>query len=406
MPGFFFGGAVLVALATLFLVFTRARAPRASDAENPNLNWLQLRTAAVEADTRETATTLTEEAALRVLDDEDTAVVGSSAELSFRLDGFWRLLLFVAPVLAVLPWLIYQQTGSIADVEIAEGLGLLGSDSDAVDRDQLVDRIALRSDERPGNLAYLNLLGRIYIADENYAAAAERFSRLLEQAPDNPEALAMTAQARFLAADRQLDAQSQLLAEKALAADPRQRTALGLLGMAAFERGAFVGAVDYWTRLLELQQPGSAEYATLAGIVDLARERAGIAPRAPDDESLAGLAVEVRLGDELVVDPDAVVYVFARAGQAVGGPPIAVRRLSASELPARLELTDADAMAGQMLSTAGPVRVFAQLSANGKPGVANALYTGVSASGSVGKQETPLLVELRPPQDAQTAPTG
>jgi cytochrome c-type biogenesis protein CcmH len=52
--------------------------------------------------------------------------------------------------------------------------------------------------------------------------------------------------------------------------------------------------------------------------------------------------------------------------------PIAVRRLTAAELPVTLRLSDADSMAGQVLSDAGDVVVSAQLSRNGQPGEANA----------------------------------
>jgi len=62
--------------------------------------------------------------------------------------------------------------------------------------------------------------------------------------------------------------------------------------------------------------------------------------------------------------PDAVVFVIAkRPDQPM---PVAVKRLSVGDLPADIELSDADAMSfGNRLSDAGTLEVFARISASG-----------------------------------------
>jgi cytochrome c-type biogenesis protein CcmH len=75
--------------------------------------------------------------------------------------------------------------------------------------------------------------------------------------------------------------------------------------------------------------------------------------------------------------------------------PIAVRRLQASDLPITLRLSDGDAMAGQLLSEAGPVQVSAQVSANGQPGAANALYSGAAGPVAAGGDEVAVQIKLQ-----------
>jgi cytochrome c-type biogenesis protein CcmH len=239
------------------------------------------------------------------------------------------------------------------------------------------------------------------MAGEDFGAAAQAYDRLAQYAPEDPQALAMAAQARFLASDRELDPAAQLYAERALAVDPRQRTALGLLGMASFESGAFAAAANYWERLRALEDPASPAYEMLDSVIAMARERAGLPATAqepaegrPDSPSGPGISVTLRLADATPADPSATVFVFARPATQAGGMPIAVRRLTAAELPVTLRLTDSDAMAGQRLSEAGSVMVSAQLSANGQPGEANALATGIAGPIEAGGSDVLVTIEL------------
>jgi cytochrome c-type biogenesis protein CcmH len=297
---------------------------------------------------------------------------------------------------------LYLQTGSIEDVLIYEELSQLTPEDSEATRTALLERIAARSRAKEDNLQYLGLLGQLYMAGEDYALASESFGRLAEKAPEDPQALAMAAQARFLAADRQLDAEAQLLAERALAVDPAQRTALGLLGMASFENGAYNAAINYWGRLQEQEAPGSPGYDMLDQVIAVAMERGGFSSElvskvvvAPEvDDKVPGISVSLALPEDHQADPQAVVFVFARRAGAQGGMPIAVRRLQAAQLPLTLRLSDGDSMAGQLLSEAGAVLVSAQLSANGQPGAANASLSGVGGPVSAGGSEVAVQIQL------------
>ena len=392
MSAFLIGVLVLLALAAL-LLWPRNRAPRTADGDDPNLGWYRQRREELAGEDP----ALVEEARLRLLEDEGEGSGPATTTGEQPLRRWPGLVLIAGVVVSAL--LIYAQTGSLEDVLIHDELGDLTAEDSEATRNALVARIEARSREREENLQYLGLLGRLYMAAEDYAGASASFGRLATLAPEDPQALALAAQARFLAAGRVLDPEAQLLAERALAVDPQQRTALGLLGMASFETGAFGAAVSYWERLQAMETPDSPGYRMLEDVLALARERAGIATPLDEGSELGPapgprIAIDLRLADGLDADPAATVYVFARAAGS-GGMPIAVRRLTAAQLPLSFELRDGDAMAGQKLSEAGPVRVSAQLSRNGQPGAANARFSGESEIVEA-SDDAAVSIELRP----------
>ncbi|WP_323150137.1 c-type cytochrome biogenesis protein CcmI, partial [Pseudomonas oryzihabitans] len=99
------------------------------------------------------------------------------------------------------------------------------------------------------------LLARAYAGLGRYQDAVTAFEQVLPRDGRRPEVLGQLAQARFFAAGRTLDAQTQALADEALAADADEPTTLGLLGMAAYERGDYTGAASYWQRLVAVLPP-------------------------------------------------------------------------------------------------------------------------------------------------------
>ncbi|WP_439106763.1 tetratricopeptide repeat protein [Congregibacter sp.] len=391
MMGFLLGAGVLCVIAAGLLLAKKPATARSADASDPNLGWYAQRAAELEGEDEK----LLDDARLRLLEDADSS--GAQAQLRATGGRGLSAVLLLAVLLAAA--VIYQQTGSLEDVLIYEELAeLTPQDSDAT-REALLNRIAERSRVKEGNLQYLGLLGQLYMASEDFAAAQDSFGRLAEKAPEDPQALAMAAQARFLAANRQLDSDAQLLAERALAVDPEQPTALGLLGMASFESGAYGAAINYWSRLQAQEARGTPEYEMLSQVIGIAQTRGGLTPDSEDtaveDINAPGISVALALAPNAAVDPQSTVFVFARRAGAQGGMPIAVRRFQAAQLPTELRLSDGDSMAGQLLSEAGEVVVSAQVSVNGQPGLANASFSGSSESVVAGGPDTTISIELR-----------
>lgn len=398
MIGFIAGALCLLAVAALIVWLGQRPGPRAADAGDPNLQWYRQRSRELDADDA----LLLEEARLRLLEDGVTEGADNAEPAApGRVPAF-----LLTALLAVLAAVVYYSTGAVEDVLIYRELQAMSADDDQADRSELLGRIARRSAARPDNLQYLGLLGRLYMADANYGAARDSYAALAERLPEDPQALALAAQARFLAAERVLDSEAQLMAEQALAVDPTQRTALGLLGMASFESGAYRAATAYWERLQALEAPGTPGYQMLGEVLAMARQRAGLpAPEAPADapgiaDDAPGISVQLSLADGNSAAPDAAVFVFVRPAGAAGGMPIAARRLQAGELPVQLRLSDADSMAGQLLSESGAVEVLAQLSANGRPGNANALFAGSAGPVEAGGEEAAVSIALGEPPES------
>lgn len=365
------------------------------DRRQANLEWYRLRQRELAEAGEESLET---DAQLRLLEDSPRESDNGGLPARRRFPA-WVLL----PVVAVMAAGLYYQLGSAEDVQIAQRLEALDEHTEEADLEALMERIGARAARRPGNIHYRSLLGRYYMGQGEFQQAADHYAQLLEEAPEDPQALAYAAQANYLAAGRELDARSQAMAEQALSINPHQRTALGLLGMVAFERGQYRAAIQYWERLLAMEAPDSEGAEMIAGVIDQARRQLGEAPApAPEpasgSEGAAGVTVTVSLPEGAEVDPDDTVFVLARAARGDSRMPIAVQRLSAGQLPTTLRLDDSSSMAGQKLSEADEVMVVVQVSPEGTPGEASATWLGSTGPVRPSLSERPRQITLRPRQ--------
>jgi len=209
------------------------------------------------------------------------------------------------------------------------------------------------------------LLARAYAGLGRYHDAVAAFEQVIQRDGRRPEVLGQLAQARFFAAGRKLDAQTQALADEALRANPAEPTTLGLLGIAAYEGGDYTQAARHWQRLRTALDPRDPLRQALAeGIA-----RAERAAQAAGQGAAGSFEVEVSLAPAVAqrVRPEDSVFVLALAdGQS--GPPLAVRRLRVADLPVRLRLDDDDAMLPQRrLSDQRRVRPVVVIARDGNP---------------------------------------
>ena len=351
----------------------------------------------------EGASDLAEDARLRLLEDERQAHasgVDSAAGESVRPMPLWWLLPFIALFSAAL----YYKLGGAADVLINRQLKAVSAESSPEQMTALMEAIEARAAQRPDNLHYAALLGRYYMGREDYHQAAAIYGELSREAPGDAQALAYAAQAEYLAAGRQLSERSQMLAEQALAVNPHQRTALGLLGMASFELGRYRAAIEYWQRLLAVEDPSSESARMIESVLAMAQQRLGepvAAAPAPEPQAMppatkAGLTVTVPMPTQGALAPGDTVFVLARDPASGSRMPISVQRLSAAQLPLTLRLDDSNSMAGQKLSATESVQVFVQVSPSGQPGEANATWLGESAPVSPSVEGPAITIQLKP----------
>ena len=377
MSGFIAACAALVLFSGVFYLFPRRRESVDEDQARANLDWYRLREEEIARDGDEA---LRDDARLRLLEDDQQSVASGAPHEPAPGGSFpvWILL----PLIAVASASLYYLLGAAPDVAITRQLEQINENSSEQDMAQLIDAIEKRSAQRPDNLNYIALLGRYYMGQQDYGRAASTYSALVEDAPEDAQALAYAAQAEYLAAGRSLSDSARMKAEQALAVNPHQRTALGLLGMASFEQGQYRAAIEYWQRLLAMETPGSESANMIAGVIQSAQQKLGEAPTvasaSPEpvaaDPAGAGVTVSVSGGDG--INPGDTVFILARNAQSQSRMPIAVQRMQGAQLPLTLRLDDSNSMAGQKLSETESVMVVVQVSPSGQPGDANATWTG------------------------------
>ncbi len=243
--------------------------------------------------------------------------------------------------------------------------------------DQAIAAVKQRLAERPDDLQGWLLLARAQKTLENFGQARDAFAKALELAPDSPDVMVESAEAQVLASpDKRFEGEPLERLKAALALDPAHQRGLWLLGVAQVQAGDNAAGIATWETLLGLLPPDAPVRQTLRRNIDQVRAESGLAASAlsPADtpsgaSGTAGprLVVEVDIAPELRsrIQPTDTLFVFARAPQ---GPkmPLAIQRLTAAQLPARVELTDEHAMLPQMnLSSLAEVVVGARISRSG-----------------------------------------
>lgn len=247
-------------------------------------------------------------------------------------------------------------------------------------------------------------LGRTYLSLQRYQDAYRALAKVEDLVGEHAEIISQQAQALYFDNDHQITAQVQQHIDRALALDPQDPGALGLLGISAYETGQFKKAIDIWQGLISSDQLGVNAQRLVQAVEEAKRQLAqqGIEqgadsavqasqsqPAAASSPAVtASLKVLVELDPALKgsVAPETTLFVYA---QAVAGPkmPLAAARFQVSDLPVIVTLDDSMAM-GPMakLSSAKQVQVRATISFSGtpgaKPGDIQGVVSPVSVSGN------------------------
>lgn len=385
MTNFYVAAAVLTLVALGLLLIPRWHSRRWQG--ESNLDWLTLRQSELENSGLEEQQTLSRDAELRILDETPEPPSEVAFESTGKFAGGTGGALLLVSIVVIVPVLLYFFLGAIEDVRITAALDNM-QDASPAEVQSLVADIEVRSNAKPGNVEYLSLLGEYYTAQNEHVQALEIYEQLLQQFPESAELLARAAQAEYLKGERLLTDQARRRAEAALAINPEQRSALGTLGMAAFETGNYNQALQYWERLLEFEAPGSPGFQMLTTIIAEAKTRGGLsngaavstAPPKSAAEPTPGVGVTVNVAMPEGRTPLGTVFIVARPSGATQRMPTAAVRRSANELPFSVRLDDASSMAGQKISALNRVDVEVQVSATGQPGRANASWLATAVN--------------------------
>lgn len=230
----------------------------------------------------------------------------------------------------------------------------------------LVDKLRKNPDDHQGWV----MLARSYKVLERFPEAAKAYERAAPLVDQDPALLADYADVLAQTQGGSLQGRPSELIERALRINPREPQALLLAGAAATDRQQFAAAADYWSRLLELVEPGSEEASALTAAIGKAREFAAAQAGggAKPGASAGAVSGEVTLSSKLAatVQPGDVLFVFARAEE---GPrmPLAAKRARVADLPLRFEFDDSMALAGgKKISDFATIRIEARVARAGQ----------------------------------------
>ncbi|MBM7423062.1 c-type cytochrome biogenesis protein CcmI [Spongiibacter marinus] len=296
----------------------------------------------------------------------DKQLLEENAEFSVRA-GISRgpvlwlsLLLLPALALPLYDYLGYRLDYRLLDVQQQLFAADQPSEDDLHRFEALVDDILVR---RPENAELLMTMASIRRQQGNYAEAAKYYERLLDLFPQDADILAQLAQARYLSANRVIDAQTRSLLERSLAVNPQQGTALGVLGIDAFAAGDYLNAITYWQRLQMGLDPQTGEAMVIAAGLNEAKRLA------IEAGSIEGLQLNVDIAPALGDFPNGVLFVVVREPSGSPMPVAAVRlpvRAGTAAFPLTVYVIDSDVIRqGATLSDFDSLRVSAHISVKG-----------------------------------------
>jgi cytochrome c-type biogenesis protein CcmH len=242
----------------------------------------------------------------------------------------------------------------------------------------MVATLARRLAKDPNDVNGWLLLGRSYsvLEETPLAVRAYEHANALSKG-QNIDALLGLAEALVSEDDSQLAGRAGDLVDKALTLDPHSPKALFYGAASAIQRKQLPLARERFSTLLAQNPPDNVR-PIIEQQIRAIDQALGAAPPAAaavtgtDAAASTGVAAKVRI--HITVAPtvkadqkaDAPLFVFVRDPRA-GGPPLAVKRLSA-HFPQTIELSSADAMlAGHGIQVGQDVEIVARISGSGGP---------------------------------------
>ncbi|MDC8802706.1 c-type cytochrome biogenesis protein CcmI [Halomonas pacifica] len=305
-------------------------------------------------------------------------------------------LVMVALVVASLLW--YQREGAEGDLALYAVHQEVRNSPDG-SLAMLIERLEEQAKRQPDNPKVWMSLFPLYRDSNRGRDAIAALERLIELEGRQPSLLAQLAQIQFFVANRSLTDEVQALVDETLGQDPRQPTVLGMLGIHAFDRARYEEAIDYWRRAIAgFDDPGSAE-ALREGIA-VAQQRLDASSDQVDAHQAAqdgaSLAVRVGLAESLRerAAPGDTVFVIARdvAGEL---PPLAVERVTVSDLPLKVTLGDNNAMTPRArLSQVNEVRLTARVSASDEATPQPGDLVGEAGPVTLGESDSPVEISI------------
>lgn len=291
--------------------------------------------------------------------------------------GGKKFIIGMAVILPLLSFVTYSQWGAKPDWEIYQFLQKLPEAQSTEDHNNrmrsLVVKVQARLNQKPDNTQLQNLLAQSSMALQDYDLAVDAYRRILEQFPNSPRIMSNLAQAMFYRAGNTVTPEVREYTQKTLQLAPMMPEMLGLAGIDAKNTGDYAGAIRYWEAAVSQMDANSRTAQGYRNGISRAEQalaaskESGDAEPAPSDAAASGDGVSVRvsLADGVQVNASDTVFIYARAWE---GPamPLAIERLSVSDLPSEVVLDKSMAMTPNMDITSFPeLEIVARISLSG-----------------------------------------
>jgi len=277
--------------------------------------------------------------------------------------------------------------GAITDVELTERLRATDT-GNPLEYAEVVDLLADRAGRRPDDGELHFFLARSYSALGRYDDALGLFERLIEMYPDDAGLHSYYAETMFVADDRRMTPRVQAALDSAMQLNPHDVTLLEIQGIAAISSGNSAAALEWFSQALATGVSGERAELIRSAIATLHREVGTV----PDEAKGRSLSIAVSAAADAGLPGESAVFVYARA---VDGPPapLAVQRMTLSQLPANVRLDESMAMMpGMGLADYDRVVVIVRVSQTGdvmpKPGDLEA------RSAEIDLNQPPALIEI------------
>ena len=141
---------------------------------------------------------------------------------------------------------------------------------------QMVERLAERQKQNPGDLQGWIRLARAYRVQGRLPEADDAFTKAAKLVDTDADLLAQHADVIASRNGNRLEGKPMTLVAKALALNPKHPVALMMSGAAAFRREDYAKAVEFWNRALAALPPGSPDAEQVKQEIAEARKRGKI----------------------------------------------------------------------------------------------------------------------------------
>ena len=250
--------------------------------------------------------------------------------------------------------------------------------------DDLLEQLEARLQSNPEDIDGWLLLGRSNVSRQRLPEAATAYQRAYDLSKgQNVDAILGLGEAIAMADESAMTGRAGQLFNEALDRAPNHPKALWYGSLAALQAGDLRTGRDRLQRLLAQNPPEELRGVLERQIQDLEQQLA----ESGQSSSAAGegqpqtasrtIRVAVTLSPHLKEQLKAPLALFVLARDPAGGPPLAVQRLSSSQLPLTVELSERDAMMPTRTIASVPrVQVVARLSKSGTPQAQSGDYFG------------------------------